>query len=105
MIPLKKSVRRKTEIILDNRLSARPCDEYTVTLAPPDETIPNSEPTIGFRRLRSRTQYTLPLSKVYILAFKAARGGYTHPDPFELVGEVAPKRRKAQTSKGTRHAR
>lgn len=60
MTDLDKAVRRRTTILLDNRMKARSRDQITVSL------YPNS--TIGFRQKGRRKEFILPLSVCYKLA-------------------------------------
>ena len=62
---LKKTVRRKTTIIQDNRSTARKQDNIIVSICPTGR--------IGFRQNRCRTEYFLPLATVYSLAVKATK--------------------------------
>ena len=62
MTHLLKPVTRRTE--LDPRLGRKAAGAVSVTLYP--------DATIGFRKLKCRTEFRLPLSSVYSLAMKAA---------------------------------
>ena len=62
MTNLLKPVSRRTE--LDPRLGRKAAGAVSVTLYP--------DSSIGFRKLKCRTEFRLPLAAVYSLAMKAA---------------------------------
>lgn len=62
MIELTKPIRRKTKILLDNRIEARPKDQIIVSLYPTGQ--------IGFRQLRARREYRVDLATVYRFAVR-----------------------------------
>lgn len=62
MTQLTKPVTRRTE--LDPRLGRKAAGAVSVTLYP--------DSSIGFRKLKCRTEFRLPLASVYSLAMKAA---------------------------------
>ena len=58
---LDKPVRRETVIFTDNREKARSCDHWIIEL---------TSHCIHFRRKRSSTTYTMPLSEILAMAIK-----------------------------------
>ncbi len=62
MTALHKPITRRTD--LDPRLGRKAASAVSVTLYP--------DATIGFRKLKCRTEFRLPLASVYSLAMKAA---------------------------------
>jgi hypothetical protein len=62
MTSLNRAITRRTE--LDPRLGRKAAGAVSVTLYP--------DATIGFRKLKCRTEFRLPLAAVYSLAMKAA---------------------------------
>lgn len=64
MTSLDKPVTRSVVLITDNRVRARDCDSYAVTLYPGG--------VIGFRPKRCRTEYQISLAAVCRMAVKQA---------------------------------